>query len=96
MDSLDQSNPTESAVHTWFVADGRLAQSIVDTGNQALQQQRTISREQVRATVQAEVGEIQTAAQALIDASDGLGAVTNKFCCTQFFSCFKPYGFGCT
>ncbi|HIF20766.1 MAG TPA: hypothetical protein EYQ27_02400 [Gemmatimonadetes bacterium] len=77
MDSLDQSDPTESAVHAWFIADGRLAQSIVDTGNQTLQQQRTISREQARATVQVQVTEIQTEAQALIDASGGLAADAN-------------------
>jgi hypothetical protein len=77
MDSLDREDPTESAVYDWFVSDGRLAQSIVDTGNQGLQQQRTINREQVRGQVQAEAQTIQGEAQAMIDTSDGLGTEAN-------------------
>jgi hypothetical protein len=77
MDSLDREDPTESAVYDWFVSDGRLAQSILDTGNQALQQQRTISREQIRGEVQAQAQVIQAEAQAIIDTSDGLGTEAN-------------------
>lgn len=77
MDSLDRSDPTESALYDWFVADGRLAQSIVDTGNQSLQQQRTINREQIRATIHARVEAIQGDAQAIMDGSEGLGIEAN-------------------
>ncbi len=72
IDSLDRSDPTESALYDWFVSDGRLAQSIVDTGNQSLQQQRTINREQIRAAVQAQVDAIQGEAQAIMDGAEGL------------------------
>jgi len=77
MEGLDRSDPTESAVYDWFVADGRLAQSFVDTGNQSLQQQRTISREQIRAAVRTEGEDVQAEAQTVIDATDGLGTDAN-------------------
>ena len=77
MDSLDREDPTESAVYDWFVSDGRLAQSIVDSGNQSLQQQRTINREQIRGTIQAHAEVIQGDARAIMDGADGLGAEAN-------------------
>ena len=77
MEVLDRSDPTESAVYDWFLSDGRLAQSFVDTGNQSLQQQRTINREQIRATVQTAGEAVQAEAQTLIDATDGLGTGAN-------------------
>ena len=77
MDSLDRSDPTESALYDWFVSDGRLAQSIVDTGNQSLQQQRTINREQIRAAIRAQVEAIQGDAQAIMDGAEGLGTQAN-------------------
>jgi hypothetical protein len=77
MDSLDRSHTTESALYDWFVSDGRLAQSIVDTGNQSLQQQRTINREQIRAAVQAQVDAIQSDADAIMDGAEGLEVQAN-------------------
>jgi hypothetical protein len=77
MESLDLSDATESAIYDWFLADGRLAQSFVDTGNQALQQQRTINREQIRGRVQAQGEEVQAEAQMIIEAAGDLGTRTN-------------------
>jgi hypothetical protein len=78
VESLDRTDPTESALYDWFLSDGRLAQSFVDTGNQSLQQQRTINREQIRATVQAEGEAVQAEAQAIIDATDGVAIEANS------------------
>ena len=72
MDSLDRSDPTESALYDWFLSDGRLAQSIVDTGNQSIQQQRTVNREQIRAAIQAQVEAIQGDAEAIMAGAEGL------------------------
>jgi len=39
MDSLNASDSTEAAVRDWFVSDGRLARSFLETNQQSLQQQ---------------------------------------------------------
>ena len=78
MEALDRSDPTESAVYDWFVSDGRLAQSFIDTGNQSLQQQRTINRQQIRTTVQTAGEAVQAEAQTLIDGTDDLGTGMNS------------------
>ena len=73
MEELDQDDSIEAAVHAWFVADGRLAQSFVDTGNEDLQRQRTIGREQIKGTVQTAIEAQQEEAQALVEATGNLG-----------------------
>jgi len=74
MPSLDQTNSVEKAVRAWFVADGLLAQSFLDSGKEDLRRQRGIGREQIRGTMQAAGAAVQAQAQALIDASGDLAA----------------------
>jgi hypothetical protein len=74
MDQLDQTDATELAVYDWFVADGRLAQAYVDTENEDMQRQRTVSREAIKGTVQLALNAIQADAQAIIDASGDIAA----------------------
>ncbi|MDA0312933.1 MAG: hypothetical protein O2992_12555, partial [Gemmatimonadetes bacterium] len=72
MPSLDQTNAVEAAIHAWFVADGLLAQSFLDSGNEDLRRQRGIGREQLRGTIQGADAAVQAQAQAVIDASGDL------------------------
>ena len=74
MPSLDQTNAVEAAIHAWFVADGLLAQSFLDSGNEDLRRQRGIGREQLRGTIQGADAAVQAQAQAVIDASGDLAA----------------------
>lgn len=72
MDGLDRSDPLEAQVHSWFVADGRLAQSFVDTGNEDLQRQRTMAREGIKGRVQSELDAVQQEATTLVEGSGNL------------------------
>ena len=80
MDSLNIDAPTEAAVRDWFLSDGRLAQSLLDTNQanqQTIQQQRTVARELIRARVQASLDEIQAEAQTIIDQAGDVGTDAN-------------------
>jgi len=73
MEELDQDDALEAAVHAWFVADGRLARSFVDTGNEDLQRQRTVGREGIKARVQGAMEEAQEEARVLVEETGDLG-----------------------
>ena len=72
MAELDQTDPLEAEVHGWFVADGRLAQSYVDTQNEDLQRQRTIGREAIKGRVQAVIADAQAEAVSTLEESGDL------------------------
>ena len=74
MDSLNVNDPTESAVRDWFLSDGRLAQSFLDTNQQTILQQRTVDRELIKGTVQATLEGIQSEAQGIIEEAGDFGA----------------------
>lgn len=74
MDSLNINDPTESAVRDWFLSDGRLAQSFLDTNQQTILQQRTVDRELIKGTVQATLEGIQSEAQGIIEEAGDFGA----------------------
>ena len=73
MDSLNTSDSTEAAVRDWFVSDGRLARSFLETNQQSLQQQRAVDREWIKGTVQATLEGIQVEAQDLIEETGDFG-----------------------
>ena len=74
MDSLNVNDPTEAAVRDWFLSDGRLAQSFLDTNEQTIQQQRAVDRELIKGTVQATLEGIQSEAQGIIEEAGDFGA----------------------
>lgn len=67
MEELDQSDELEAAVHAWFVSDGRLAQSYVESRNEELARQRTVGREQIKATLQNALTGVQAQAEAIME-----------------------------
>ena len=73
MDSLNVNDPTEAAVRDWFLSDGRLAQSFLDTNEQTIQQQRAVDRELIKGTVQATLEGIQSEAQSIIEDAGDFG-----------------------
>jgi len=73
MDSLNVTDPTEAAVRDWFLSDGRLAQSFLDTNEQTIQQQRAVDRELIKGTVQATLEGIQSEAQGIIEDAGDFG-----------------------
>tara|TARA_B100000029_G_scaffold500745_1_gene572950 strand:- start:1831 stop:3015 length:1185 start_codon:yes stop_codon:yes gene_type:complete len=73
MDSLNVNDPTEAAVRDWFLSDGRLAQSFLDTNEQTIQQQRAVDRELIKGTVQATLEVIQSEAQGIIEDAGDFG-----------------------
>ena len=73
MDSLNVNDPTEAAVRDWFLSDGRLAQSFLDTNEQTIQQQRAVDRELIKGTVQATLEGIQSEAQGIIEDAGDFG-----------------------
>ena len=73
MDSLNVNDPTEAAVRDWFLSDGRLAQSFLDTNEQTIQQQRAVGRELIKGTVQAMLEGIQSEAQGIIEDAGDFG-----------------------
>ena len=74
MDSLNVNDPTEAAVRDWFLSDGRLAQSFLDTNEQTIQQQRAVDRELIKGTLQATLEGIQSEAQGIIEEAGDFGA----------------------
>ena len=78
MDSLNVNDPTESAVRDWFLSDGRLAQSFLDTNQQTILQQRTVDRELIKGTVQATLEGIQSEAQGIIEEAGDFEAEANS------------------
>ena len=78
MDSLNVNDPTEAAVRDWFLSDGRLAQSFVDTNQQTIQQQRVVGRELIKGTVQATLEGIQSEAQGIIEEAGDFGPEANS------------------
>jgi len=74
MDSLNVNDPTEAAVRNWFLSDGRLTQSFLDTNQQTIQQQRVIGRELIKGRVQATLEGIQSEAQEIIEETGDFGA----------------------
>ena len=73
MDSLNVTDPTEAAVRDWFLSDGRLAQSFLDTNEQTIQQQRAVDRELIKGTIQATLEGIQSEAQGIIEDAGDFG-----------------------
>ena len=73
MDSLNVNDPTEAAVRDWFLSDGRLAQSFLDTNEQTIQQQRAVDRELIKGTLQATLEGIQSEAQGIIEEAGDFG-----------------------
>ena len=73
MDSLNVNDPTEAAVRDWFLSDGRLAQSFLDTNEQTIQQQRAVDRELIKGTIQATLEGIQSEAQGIIEDAGDFG-----------------------
>ena len=73
MDSLNVNDPTEAAVRDWFLSDGRLAQSFLDTNEQTIQQQRAVDRELIKGTGQATLEGIQSEAQSIIEDAGDFG-----------------------
>ncbi len=78
MDSLNVNDPTEAAVRDWFLSDGRLAQSFVDTNQQTIQQQRVVGRELIKSAVQTTLEGIQSEAQGIIEEAGDFGAEANS------------------
>ena len=78
MDSLNVNDPTEAAVRDWFLSDGRLAQSFLDTNEQTIQQQRAVDRELIKGTVQATLEGIQSEAQDIIEDAGDFGPEANS------------------
>ncbi len=73
MDSLNVNDPTEAAVRDWFLSDGRLAQSFLDTNEQTIQQQRAVDRELIKGTLQVTLEGIQSEAQGIIEEAGDFG-----------------------
>ena len=73
MDSLNVNDPTEAAVRDWFLSDGRLAQSFLDTNEQTIQQQRAVDRELIKGTVHPTLEGIQSEAQGIIEDAGDFG-----------------------
>ena len=78
MDSLNVTDPTEAAVRDWFLSDGRLAQSFLDTNEQTIQQQRAVDRELIKGTIQATLEGIQSEAQGIIEDAGDFGPEANS------------------
>ena len=67
VDPLHPADPIEAAVAAWFDADMALAQRFVDTGDEAIQHERTAARQAIRDQVAAEFDAVQAEAQGHID-----------------------------
>lgn len=74
VDSLDQTDETEAAVHAWFIADMRLAEGYVETQNEELQRQRTVAREGIKGTVQGALEAVQAGARTIMESEPDLSA----------------------
>jgi hypothetical protein len=63
---LDPSDPLESDVRAWFSTDSLLAVRFVETGNEALQEQRGAGRTAVQERVTRAMEEVQASADSLL------------------------------
>jgi hypothetical protein len=74
---LDPSDPVESDVQAWFASDSLLAVRFIESGDEALHEERRIGRESVTSRVLRAMGELQAAADSVLaenqDVVDGAG-----------------------
>lgn len=75
IDSLRVEDPTEAAVRAWFLADGALGQRFVDTGDPAINEERRVAREVIRARLDSTLIAVQGEADSHIEAAGDLPAV---------------------
>lgn len=65
--SLDRADPTEGAVVAWFSTDQLLAQRFVETGVEALQQERSTGRQTILRTIGEAALRVQEQADSVLD-----------------------------
>lgn len=63
---LDPSDPLEAEVRAWFATDSLLAVRFVDSGNEAIQEQRTAGRQAVQELVRQAMTEVQSSADSVL------------------------------
>jgi hypothetical protein len=70
--ALDPSDALESDIRAWFSTDSLLAARYVDSGNEALQEQRRVGREGVKERIASAIAGIQQEADSIISATGDL------------------------
>jgi len=78
VDSLDASDPLESAVRAWFEADAALAARIVDQQSPELQQERATGREAIKAQIDQALASLQSEADSVIASTGDLQAQAGR------------------
>ncbi len=71
---LDPSDPVESDVQAWFATDSLLAVRFVQSGNEALQEQRRVGRDAIKEQVSGALETIQQQADSIVAETGDLGA----------------------
>ncbi len=69
---LDPADPVESDVQSWFSTDSLLAVRFVETGNEALQEQRSLGRASITERVAEEIALVQAEADTILTENQDL------------------------